>query len=61
MGTEDESLLIKKFLEEFQRIVVRHHEFWTSNDVRAIERVVQELGHLERKLKLINERKKVSI
>lgn len=61
MADNIDELVIQKFKEEFQKIVIRHNEFWTSNDVRAIERALQELGHVERKLKSINERKKVSV
>ncbi len=61
MAANIDELVIQKFKEDFQKIVIQHSEFWTSNDVRAIERALQELGHVERKLKSINERKKVSV
>lgn len=61
MAADIDELVIQKFREDFQKIVIRHNEFWTSYDVRAIERALQKLGHVERKLKSINERKKVSV
>lgn len=61
MEANIDELVIKKFKEDFQKIVTQHSEYWTSSDVRAIDRMLQELGHVERKLKSIYDRKKLPV
>lgn len=58
MASEAEAVL-EKFRQDFQKILVRYTEYWTSNDTRAIERALQELAHVERKIKSVEEKRKL--
>lgn len=57
----DPELTLQRIREALQKIAVRYSEYWTLNDTRAFDRALQEVGHIERKIKTIKEGKKVSI